>query len=61
MSPSSIGNSYGDIYQTQFEWARDSRLNLEDQKRGGKPPYFDKLIKPFLKSDYSQYDANAKL
>lgn len=26
-NPSSIGNSYGDIYETQFEWARTSRLN----------------------------------
>ena len=26
-NPSSIGNSYGDIYETQFEWARTSKLN----------------------------------
>jgi len=24
---SAIGNSYGDIYETQFEWAKNSRLN----------------------------------
>jgi len=22
-----IGNKYGDIYETQFEWAKNSRLN----------------------------------
>ena len=26
---SAIGNSYGDIYETQFEWARTSRLNAK--------------------------------
>jgi len=24
---SAIGNSYGDIYETQLEWAKGSRLN----------------------------------
>lgn len=24
---SAIGNSYGDIYETHLEWAKDSRLN----------------------------------
>ena len=24
---SAIGNSYGDIYETQFEWAKNSRIN----------------------------------
>jgi hypothetical protein len=24
---SAIGNSYGDIYETQLQWARNSRLN----------------------------------
>ena len=24
---SAIGNSYGDIYETQLEWAKNSRLN----------------------------------
>jgi acyl-CoA oxidase len=28
--PSAIGNSYGDIYETQFEWARTSSLNKTD-------------------------------
>ena len=29
--PSSIGNSYGDIYEQQLEWAMNSRLNREDK------------------------------
>merc|ERR1712127_137703 len=29
MIPSTIGNYYGDIYNTQYEWARDSRMNKE--------------------------------
>jgi hypothetical protein len=24
---SAIGNSYGDIYEQYFEWAKDSRMN----------------------------------
>jgi hypothetical protein len=24
---SAIGNSYGDIYETHLEWAKDSKLN----------------------------------
>lgn len=54
MWPSSIGNKYGDIYETQLDWAKNSRLNKLDEQNGGKPSYFDDLIKPFLKSDYAK-------
>ena len=43
---SSIGNSYGDIYETQFEWARTSRLN--DPANGSIPKGFDKYVLPIL-------------
>ncbi|CDW75768.1 acyl-coenzyme a oxidase [Stylonychia lemnae] len=33
---SSIGNSYGDIYETQLEWAKSSRLNKSTTIRGFK-------------------------
>lgn len=46
LMPSSIGNSYGDIYETQLEWAMNSRMNKED--KDGIPVYFEELIKPFL-------------
>lgn len=41
--PSAIGNSYGDIYETQLQWAKDSRLNKKPI-----PPYFNELMKPFF-------------
>ena len=41
---SAIGNSYGDIYEQQLEWAKNSRLN----KQG--VPSFDKYMKPFYTS-----------
>ena len=31
---SAIGNSYGDIYETQMEWARNSRLNKTPVPKG---------------------------
>jgi hypothetical protein len=31
---SAIGNSYGDIYETQFEWARTSRYNQNEVAPG---------------------------
>ena len=31
---SCIGNSYGDIYETQLEWARGSRLNKLPMLKG---------------------------
>jgi hypothetical protein len=43
-SPSSIGNSYGDIYELQLELAQNSKLNKHEV-----PPYFEELIKPILK------------
>lgn len=45
--PSSIGNSYGDILECQFEWAKNSRMQQLDAAEG-RPPYFEELIKPFL-------------
>jgi len=61
MFPSSIGNSYGDIYEAQFEWARDSRQNKVDEEHGGRPFYFEQLMRPFLKSDYTNYKPVEKL
>ena len=43
---SSIGNSYGDIYETQFEWAANSRLN--NQSNGNIPDGFMDHIMPIL-------------
>lgn len=42
--PSTIGNSYGDIYEWQLAEAKESRLNKHKVV-----PYFDELIKPVLK------------
>ena len=36
MIVSSIGNSYGDIYETQLQWAKDSRLNETPVAKGFK-------------------------
>jgi hypothetical protein len=44
--PSAIGNFYGDIYETHFEWARNSRLNNE--KEGSIIPGFKETILPIL-------------
>ena len=38
---SAIGNEYGDIYETQLEWAMTSRLN-----KNPIPDYYETLIKP---------------
>ena len=43
---SSIGNSYGDIYETQFEWAKNSRMN--DPANGSIPKGFNEHILPIL-------------
>jgi hypothetical protein len=40
---SAIGNSYGDIYETQLRWAKESKYNKDEV-----PPMFEKLIKPFM-------------
>lgn len=42
--PSVIGNSYGDIYETQLKVAMNSSLNEHEV-----PPYFNELMKPVLK------------
>lgn len=46
---STIGNKYGDIYETQLEVAKNSRLNT------GKPPkYFEKLMKPLYNGTHAK-------
>jgi hypothetical protein len=46
---STIGNKYGDIYETQLEVAKNSRLNT------GKPPrYFEKLMKPLYSGGHAK-------
>ena len=42
--PSVIGNSYGDIYEQQLEYAQKSRLNKNEV-----PEYFERLMKPVLR------------
>ena len=44
--PSTIGNSFGDIYEMQLEYAQKSRLNINNEV----PEYFDRLMKPILLS-----------
>jgi hypothetical protein len=44
MTPSVIGNKYGDIYELQLEMAQKSRLNKDEVV-----PYFDELLKPIIK------------
>lgn len=43
---SAIGNSYGDIYETHLEWAKDSRMN---KTPGNVPKNFHKYLMPILK------------
>jgi acyl-CoA oxidase len=43
---SCIGNYYGDIYEQQLDWAKNSKLN----KRTEPLPGFDKYMKPFYTS-----------
>ena len=42
---SAIGNKYGDIYETHFDWATNSRMN---QTEGNIIPGFKELITPIL-------------
>lgn len=42
--PSSIGNEYGDIYETQFSLAQESRLNT-----GEVPEFYHTHMKPVMK------------
>ena len=44
---SSIGNSYGDIFETHLEWSKNSRLN--DPKNDSIPKGFKQTIWPILK------------
>ena len=44
--PSTIANSYGDIYEMQLEYAQKSRLNINNEV----PEYFESLMKPILKA-----------
>lgn len=41
--PSTIGNEYGDIYENQYETAKNSRLNT-----GETPEYYHTHIKPLM-------------
>ena len=43
---SAIGNSYGDIYETHFEWAKNSRLN---KTKGNIANGWEEHIMPILK------------
>ena len=43
---SAIGNSYGDIYETHLEWAKDSRLN---HTKGGIQKGWEEHIMPILR------------
>ena len=43
--PSVIGNSFGDIYEMQLEYAQKSRLNIDNEV----PSYFNSLMKPVLR------------
>jgi len=45
LAPSVIGNSYGDIYEMQLEYAEKSRLNVNNEV----PEYFERLMKPILR------------
>lgn len=47
---SAIGNKWGDIYEAMLERAMNSRLNAKP-----KPDYWDSLIKPIFKADYSAH------
>jgi hypothetical protein len=42
---SAIGNSYGDIYETHLEWAKNSRLN---DNKGSIPDGYMENIMPIL-------------
>ena len=42
---SAIGNSYGDIYETHLDWAKNSRMN---QTPGNIPKGFKQYILPIL-------------
>jgi len=41
--PSTIGNAYGDIYEMQFETAKNSKMN-----KGIVPEFFETHMKPVM-------------
>lgn len=43
--PSTIGNSYGDIFEWTMEASKNSRLNKHEV-----PPYFNELMRPILRA-----------
>lgn len=46
---STIGNKYGDIYETQLEVSKNSRLNT------GKPPaFYERLMKPIINGGFAK-------
>jgi hypothetical protein len=45
---SAVGNSYGDIYETHFEWAKNSRLN-QTSDGDAIPEGFMNYMMPVLK------------
>lgn len=54
---SSIGNSYGDTYETSLRWAREYRMNKDRVT-----PMFQKYIKPMIEAKHPYMDKqNAKL
>lgn len=54
---SCLGNEYGDIYETQLEWAMNNRFN-----KSPRPEFFEELVLPFRKkTDASPMTPKAKL
>ena len=45
---SAIGNSYGDIYETHLEWAKNSRMNKDNED--AIPEGFMEYMMPVLKA-----------
>jgi len=55
---STIGNKYGDIYETQLAVAKDSKLN----NGGNPPPYYKSLMQPLIHGKHVPItNVNAKL
>jgi hypothetical protein len=44
---SAIGNSYGDIYETHFEWAKNSRFN---KTKGQIPKGWEEHMLPLMRA-----------
>jgi hypothetical protein len=43
---SAVGNSYGDIYETHLEWAKNSRMN---KFKGQIAPGWEEYMMPIIK------------